>query len=164
MTTNIIFKNMMTASCQRKLIGILALHSIFLALLSIAFSNTDGLLVVGYAWEGEITYARELLSSGNDDDLCIEVGKVFFSLSTLIILIGLVRGRIGWLAISVLSLLYLFQVVALVLIEVGSIWDTIFWGRNYVLGFWVVLFLSYALLMGVYTRWKFSNSANPSIK
>lgn len=112
-----------------------------LGALSVAFAFTDGLAYTGIP---SIRHVRELQSSGGDDDLCVEVGAAFAVVATIF---GAARARrpFGAVDVAAHAALVALQATYLLLIEAGSIAETLARDRNGVLAGWL---LAYAALAG----------------
>jgi hypothetical protein len=127
------FKNILTD--KQNLWIWIAFLSLLQAVLSYAFEKTKGLLKKSYLIEGDTVYATDLLSSGANDDIAISLGYVLFSILALYYFIRqkvTPAGRITHIVILIIQFLFLVS------IEVGSIFDTIMWGHNFILFVWCI--------------------------
>lgn len=147
MITSIISKLSKNGTGTNKLLIVIAINAILLVALSFLFSRTEGLLVKGYLGEDVLTHTRSLFSSGSDDDVCVEIGRILFSLSFFIILFSIFRRKFGSVERVLVASLYALQILFLMFIEVGSILDTVIYGRNFVLALWVSLLVFYGVIM-----------------
>ncbi len=104
--------------------------------LSCGFGYTDGL---AYSDSGipSIAHVSDLQSSGSDDDMCIEMGAVFAVAMVLWTAVR-VKRPFGAADIAMNVALIAAQMVYLLAIEAGSIWQTIVLDRNWVLVGWLV--------------------------
>jgi hypothetical protein len=109
-------------------------------------SSTEGL---AYSGPGiSITHVRQLLSSGSNDDLCIEMGVVF-GLAAVLWGAPRMRRRFGAADVAVNTALLAAQAAYLFAIEAGSIQQTIARDRNWVLGAWFATFVALAISVGI---------------
>jgi len=132
----------------------IVLSSICMIPLSYLFDETRGLLSAWYL-DGELVleYVNQLYSSGSDDDITIELGIILY---IPLIMVYLITRKITLFSIFVHAVLVTIQSFCFLCIEVGSIFDTIFYGRNYILLLWMLnyFFLIYLLFKSffVYER------------
>lgn len=132
--------------------------SLLLVLSSYYFNRTDGLLVVGYFGGDEVTYVNTLMSSGSDDDVSIEVGKIIFSIAFVVMIVSRLLRKSGAGVVVLLSMPAILQAIFLMMVEAGSLLDTIFVGKNYVLLIWVVSLIAYvASVLSLPFSSKFTN-------
>lgn len=113
----------------------IAFLSLLQVVLSYVFEGTKGLLKKSYLVEGDTIYVTELLSSGANDNITISLGYVLFSILALYYFIRqkvTLVGRVTHIVILIIQFLFLVS------IEVGSIFDTIIWGHNFILFVWCI--------------------------
>jgi hypothetical protein len=109
---------------------------LLLGVLSVLFGATDGLAYSDGGTPPRLSHARELYSSGSDDDVCIQIGVNF---ALLALVWGGLRRKVrhGVADLIVHALLLGLQMLYLMLIEVGSITETVVLDRNVVLALWM---------------------------
>lgn len=119
--------------------GLFALFCVSLALGSLAFGWTNGLVA---EWD-DVTgpyYCHQYNSTGGDDDLMICVGVVPFGICLLSV--GWLPGKMVALGKAVAyTLAWVVQLGALGWIEVGSLSLTVLKDGNLILGFWLALYV-----------------------
>lgn len=113
---------------------------LLIILSSFIYSCTNGLVVSGGS-----TYVTELLSSGSDDNIAINISRLLF-IPALVNTILRRKKRMGIsdYLINVISILA--QVVILMTIEVGSIMSTVFRDYNLPLLVWLLSVASFILV------------------
>lgn len=102
---------------------------------SFLFSFTDGLID-----NGTDIFVKNLMSTGNDDNICIEIAKFLFF--PLLVLAFTIKKRISIWEFVLTNLIIIFQFVLVLAIEAGSMLKTIENG-NIPLSLW---WFSYILL------------------
>lgn len=106
---------------------------------SIIYSYTSGLVVTGGS-----TYVTELLSSGSDDNIAINISRLLF-IPSLVITIIRGKKRIALIDCLINIVSILAQAVILMMIEVGSIMSTIIIDHNLSLFVWLLSFAGFIL-------------------
>ena len=115
------------------------------------FYRTSGL---GYYDEGDYVLVKSLFSSGSDDDVAIVLmGTICVIIFLILIVKNWSKKAMNW----IIAIGFVLQLFALLLIQVGSLIDTIVYGRNFVLLF-VVLFQVTILMIAI-----FKNIENESL-
>jgi len=112
---------------------------LLLILLSFVFSITYG-LVYGKDKAGNLLFTNDLLSSGSNDNLCIQIGVIIF-LVPLIFKLARFKKKIQISDCIVFFILWLLQFFFLITIEAGSIIKTILYSYNFALLIWIIIFL-----------------------
>lgn len=107
--------------------------------LSYLFTTTKGLAYRDANKSAGISLVRDMQSSGGNDNICIELGIVF---ACMAFIWGMLRIKTNFkLAdIAVYSALLVLQALFILSIEMGSIVDTVLYGRNFVLALWVIIY------------------------
>ena len=126
------------------LIGLLALQ----AFLSYLFEMGEGLVIMSYLVEGELIKVTDLYSSGSDDNVMIGLGMHLYLLAFILLLVR-VRNKFGIYDISVLISALFLQFFLIILIEAGSIFDTVLYGGDYILLAWAINLLLISSLLFV---------------
>ena len=140
---------------KRKILSLL--FSMLFFLLSIFFRYTTGLSFLDS--RGYIEYSKNLLSSGNNDNICIEVGVVLIVLPFIYNAMYLFKpfNKIDFfLFFSFISIQLLF----LASIEVGDFFTTVYYSGNYVLFFWLLTYIMIILIF-LYSTIQLIRRTNP---
>ena len=129
---------------------------------SYLFQNTQGLLYIMDSSEDKVTmkYVSELLSSGSDDNMLIGVIDWFYA--PVILLYLFLRCHLSKLILSAFILIVSIQIFSFMLIDIGSIYETIIYGKNYILLAWIssYLLLIIGLVYGLLNYKHFSIQKN----
>lgn len=125
--------------------------SVLYVILSYFFWKTNGLLFI---WSENsngviVKYVTDLYSSGSDDNNMIGISIMLY-----LILIGIYsfyRKDVLW-GVGIHIVTIVLQSVSLLLIESGSIFDTIIYDKNFILLLWLMnfFFLIYLLFKSFY--------------
>ena len=107
-----------------------------IAVLSFLFSYTPGLRVAE-GNQGPI-FVNEYKSSGSGDNVCIIIGCILFSIPILIKMLR-ITSKINKFELLFLLSMFIIQTFSLLLIELGSIKETITIGSNYFLALWLIM-------------------------
>ena len=122
------------------------LHIVFVILIIIsgfAFGRTNGLVLKGE--DSEDIYVTDLLTSGSDDNITIEISSRLFIPVLLISLFRIFRNMkpVEYLFNNLISMLQIFFLLA---IEAGSLFKTIIYDHNIPLLIWIIAFVLFVCL------------------
>ena len=112
---------------------IIVFSTIILIISVFLFANTEGLM------DSYGNYVYEYQSSGSNDDICIGI-SIFIFLPFLFFMFTL-KKRIFVIEFILGNILIIFQIILLLLIDVGSILHTIIYG-NIPLLIWLISFFA----------------------
>lgn len=121
---------------------------------SYLFRATSGLLYVTDFSESNISikYTSELLSSGGDDGMIIGLWDIFY---IPLLMYSIWKCCLDKIAIGAYFLLIFLQLLSFLMMEVGSIFETIYYGENITLFIWVLSFsFSFFTLMYIAINFK----------
>ena len=125
---------------------------------SYLFYNTQGLLYVMDTSKEEkiIKYVSELLSSGSEDNILIGLYDWFYF--PLIILYIYNKCNITKFILGAYAFIISLQLFSLILLDAGSIYETIIYGKNLILFIWLI---SYIIII-IFILYAFFNYKNLS--
>ncbi len=109
-----------------------------LMLLSFGFSRTAG-FIVAIDRDGSAHHTSELLSSGSNDNLAVEVGVALFTVPLLFRIFRL-RKRVVTAEVILFCLVWSYQLFLVITLDAGSFWQTIGHDGNWVLAGWLAAF------------------------
>jgi hypothetical protein len=135
---------------------------LLLGVFSYLFLDTKGLAYADLDSPSKLSYVKDLKSSGNNDNIAIELGAVF---AIVAVGWGLLRLKkpLGWIDLAVQGLLLLLQTVYLATIEVGSIIDTLVLDKNLVFWLWTIFYLTLVILLAIRIVQKFRSSLSSNL-
>ncbi len=123
-----------------------SLHILFMILIIISgffFENSNGLVL---KWDDdEDIYVTDLLTSGSDDNVTIEISSILF-IPILIISLFRIFETINTIEFLFNNLVILLQFFFLAAIEAGSIFRTIIYDHNIALFSWLISFILFVCL------------------
>lgn len=120
---------------------IIALTSCALIICAFLFSKTNGLVEKNDA----ALFVKDLLTSGSDDNVCIEISRILFI--PFILLIFTIKKQFALWEFLLGNFIFCLQIIFLLSIESGSIISTINQG-NLPLVLWLICFI--ALFIEIY--------------
>jgi hypothetical protein len=118
---------------------------------SYLFSNSNGLAYGDLDAVSRIGYVKNLKSTGNNDNIAIEIGVAFAVLGVAWALIRL-RKPFRWFDWTAQCVLWLLQTLYLISIEVGSIRDSLIVDRNMVLLLWMTSYSALLIALAITAR------------
>ena len=134
---------------RRLILALWFLYGVF----SYLFTYTQGLGYSNADSGSGISYVRELQSSGANDNICVEVGVALAAVG-LVWGAARIKGRAGLTDLSVNLILLSLQAFFITAIEMGSLYVTIFIGKNIVLALWVLAYSLLSILVLCSYRWR----------
>jgi len=123
---------------KNKLYIFTLINAFYYILLSICFHKTKGLLFIWAIQQNKtkiFKYVTELYSSGTSDNLLIGLSSFFY---VLLVLILLYKKKVTKLSVTILGIAIFIQLFSFMLIDSGSILETIIYDRNYILLCWII--------------------------
>ena len=120
--------------------------TIIMIISSYLFQDTQGLLYIMDLSNEDIRikYVSELLSSGSNDNMLIGLYDWFYI--PLIVLYLFNKCKITKFILGTYFFIVFLQLLSLMLLDVGSIYETITYGKNLILLLWLI---SYIVVIGI---------------
>jgi len=139
--------------------------TIIMMISSYLFQDTQGLLYIMDHSNEDITikYVSALLSSGSNDNMLIGLYDWFYI--PLIVLYLFNKCNITRFILGTYFFIVFLQLLSLMLLDVGSIYETIIYGKNLILLLWLISYLLVigTILYGFFNYKSFSNEKEKEV-